>query len=119
MTSLSECSYCVGPSLQPMVTSSDLVIQIGNRVSQPIRCESEDLMSGGVLYLMLDITTPPLPVYLLLLDNQLGYWDPTAIKLALCLDPTLRAWVLGGSSQGLHCLVKVSPSCSTPINSPE
>ena len=29
-----------------MVIFSDLVIQIGTSVSQPIRCESDDLTSG-------------------------------------------------------------------------
>ena len=68
---------------------------------------------------MLDITTPPVPVCLLLLDNLLGYRSPTPVKPALCLDSTLRAWALGGSSQGLHCLVGVSLSCPAPINRPE
>ena len=85
-----------------MVIFSDLAIQIETSVSQPIRCESDDLMSGQVLYLMLNITA----------------WiqGPTTVKPAPCLDPTLRAWALCGSSQGLHCLVEVSPSCPTPIN---
>ena len=48
-----------------------------------------------------------------------GYRGPTTVKPALCLDPTLGAWALGGSSQGLHGLVEVSPSCPAPINSPE
>ena len=61
----------------------------------------------------------PLPVCLLLLDNLLGYRGPTTVKPALCLNPTLGAWALGGSSQGLHGLVEVSPSCTAPINSPE
>ena len=61
----------------------------------------------------------PLPVCLLLLDNLLGYRGPTTVKPAMCLDPTLGAWALGGSSQGLHCLVGVSPYCLAPINSPE
>ena len=97
-----------------MVIFSDLAIEIGTSVSQPIRCESDDLMYGWVLYLMLDITT-----CLLLLDNLHGYRGPTTVKLAHCLHPTLGAWALGGSSQGLHCLVEVSPTCPAPINSPE
>ena len=67
---------------------------------------------------MLDITTPPLPVCLLLLDNLLGYRGPTTVKPALCLDLTLRAWILGGSNKELYCLMDVSPSCPTPINIP-
>ena len=68
---------------------------------------------------MLDITTPPLPVSLLLLDNMLGYRGPTTVKLALCLHPTLWVWALGGSSQGLYGLVEVFPSYPAPINSPK
>ena len=108
-----------GPSLWPMVIFNDLVIQKGTSVSQSNRCKSNDLMSGWVLYLMLDITTPPLPVCLLLLDNLLGYRGPTTVKPALCLDPTLWVWALAGSSQEQYGLVEVSPSCSVPINSPE
>ena len=70
------------------------------------------VLNGGYYY------TPP-PVCLLLLDNLLGYRGLTTIKPALCLDPTLGAWALGGSSQGLHGLVEVSPSCPALINSPE
>ena len=110
--SISVCT-CVGPSPWPMVIFSDLVIQIGTSVSQPIRCESDDLMSGWVLYLMLDIITPPLPVCLLLLDNLLGYRGPTTVKPDLCLNPTLRPrpWVapardyiawLGWTVRGAH-----------------
>ena len=61
--------------------------------------------------------TPSL--YNLLLGNLLGYRGPTAVKPALCLDSTLGAWAPGDSSQGLHCLVKVSPSVPAPIHSPE
>ena len=68
---------------------------------------------------MLDITTPPLLVCLLLLDNLLRYRGPTTVKPALSLDSTLGVWALGGSSQGLHCLVEVSPSCPAHINSPK
>ena len=56
-TWVSVCTH-VGPSPQPMVIFSDLVIQIETSVSWPIRCGSDDLMSGWVLYLMLDITGP-------------------------------------------------------------
>ena len=59
----------------------------------------------------------PLPVCLLLLDNLLGYRGPTTVKPALCLDPMPKAWALGG--QELYCLVEVSPSSPSPINSPE
>ena len=55
---------------------------------------------------------------LLLLDNLLGYRGPTTVKPVLCLDPTLGTRV-GGSSQGLCCLVEVSPSCPAPINNSE
>ena len=57
-------------------------------------------------YLMLDITTPPHPVPVLLLANQLGYRGPTIVKLVLCLEPSLWAWALAGSGQGLYCLVE-------------
>ena len=88
----------MGPSPQPIVIFSDLVILTGTSVSQPIRYERDDLMSGRVLYLMLDITIPPLPASLLLLDNLLGYRGPTTVKPALCLDPTTWTWALGSSS---------------------
>ena len=52
-------------------------------MSQPIRSESNDLMSGCVPYLMLGITTPPPPVYK----------DPIIVKPVLCLElgPLARA----------------------------
>ena len=68
---------------------------------------------------MLDINTHPLPVCLLLLDNLLGYRGPTTVKPALCLDSIPGPGTLGGASQGLFCLVEVSPSCPAAINSPE
>ena len=46
MTGLSECLYSCGPKPATHGYFSDLVIQIGTSVSQPIRCESDDLMSG-------------------------------------------------------------------------
>ena len=55
-------------------------------MSQPIRGGSDDLMSGRVLYLMLDITTPPPPVLVLSLTNLLGYRGPAIVKPALCLE---------------------------------
>ena len=119
MTGLNESLCFMGPSPWPIVIFSDLAIQIGTSVSQPIRCKSDDLMSGWVLYLMLDITKPPLPVFLLLLDNLLGYRGPTTAKPALCLDPTLGAWGPGWLQPGTMLLGRGIPSCPTPINSPE
>ena len=119
VTDLIEWLYPHRPEPVPHGYFRDLVIQIGTSVSQPIRYESDDLMSGWVLYIVLDITTPPLPVSLLLLGNLLRYRGPTTVKLALCLDPTPWAWALGCSSQGLYGLVEVSPSCPSPINSAE
>ena len=102
----------------PWLFLETLQIQIGTSVSQPIRSESDDLMSGYVLYLMLDITTPPI-LY------ACCFW-------VICLDtgvqPQLNlpcVWILpmgpgalGGASQGLCCLMEVSPSCPATINSP-
>ena len=63
---------------------------------------------------MLDITTPiSLCVccfWIICLYTQLN--QP-------CVwNPTFGAWALCGSSQGVHCLVEVSPSCPAAINSP-
>ena len=49
-------------------------------MTQLIRSESNDLMSGCVSHLMQDITTSPQPVTLLLLYNLLGYMGPTIVK---------------------------------------
>ena len=78
-------------------------------MSQPIRSENDVLMSGCVPYLMQDITTPPEPVSLLFLYNQLGYIGPTIVKPVPFpgLDPWARVleqlWIgtilLGG---GVH-----------------
>ena len=68
---------------------------------------------------MLDITTPPHPVPVLLLANLLGYRGPTIVKPVLCLGPSPFAWVLGGSGQGLYCLVQVPPLLSSLYKSPE
>ena len=51
----------------------------------------------------------PYPVPVLLLANLLGYRGPTIAKDVLCLEPSLWAWALGGSGQGLYCLVEVPP----------
>ena len=64
-------------------------------MSQPIRSESDDLMSGCMLHLMQDITTPPQPVTLLLLHNQLGYMGPAIVKPVFCLELDPRARALG------------------------
>ena len=93
---MSVCTRA-GLSPCPMVILSDLAIQLGTSVNQPIRSESNDLMSEWVLYSILNIITPPLPVCLLLLGNLLGYWGPTTVKPALCLDSTPGAWDPGWS----------------------
>ena len=61
-----------------------------------------------------DITTPPQPVTLLFLHNQLGYMGPTIIKPVLCLelDPWARAL-------GQLCIETTlpgggAPSCPSP-----
>ena len=81
---------CMGPGPVPFPKSWLFVtIRIQNRtpcVSQPIRSESSDLMSGCVQYLMQGITTPPQPVSFLLSYNLLQYVGPTIVKPALCLD---------------------------------
>ena len=66
-------------------------------------------MSGGVPYLMLDITTPPPPVLMLVLTNLLGYRGPTIVKPVLCLESGPWAWALDDSRQELCCLVGVPP----------
>ena len=108
-----------GLGLHPMVIFSDLATQIETSVSQPIRSENDDLMSGWVLYLMLDITTLPLPVSLLLLHNLLGYRGPTTVKPALCLDSTPEAWGPGWSQPGTTLIGGGIPLMPSPINSPE
>ena len=70
-------------------------------------------------YLMLDITTPPHPVLVLLLVDLLGYRGPTIVKPVLCLEPSQWAWALGGSRQGLYCLVEVTLLLPSPYKSPE
>ena len=68
---------------------------------------------------MLDITTPPHPEPVLHSVNLLGYMDPTIVKHILCLEPSPWAWALGGSGQGLYCLVQVPPLLSSLYKSPE
>ena len=84
-------------------------------MSQPIRSESNDLMSGCVPYLMRDITTPLQPVTLIFLYNLLGYTGQTIVKPVLCLELDPRARALGCSEKRLYCLVEVPPSCPAPI----
>ena len=87
MTEQSECLYLCGP--EPCETPSLWLFEatkIQNRIqckSQPIRRESNDLLSGCVPYLMQDIATPPQPVTLLFLHNLLGYMGPTIVKPVL------------------------------------
>ena len=58
---------------------------------------------------MLDITTPPHPVLVLVLVNLLGYRGPTIVKPVLCLEPSQWVWALDGSRQGPYYLVEVPP----------
>ena len=88
-------------------------------MSQPISSESNDLMSGWVPYLMLDITTFPHPVVVLLLVNLLCYWGPTIVWPVLCLEPSQWAWALGGSRQGYIVWWRYPLSCPAPHKSPE
>ena len=55
-------------------------------MTESIRSESNDLMSGCVPYLMQDITTPLQPVTLLLLQRLLGYIGLTVVKPIPYLD---------------------------------
>ena len=41
--------------------------------------------------------------------NLLGYRGPTIVKRVLCPEPSPGAGALGGSGQGLCCLVEVPP----------
>ena len=76
-------------------------------------------MSGWVLYLMLDITTFPHSVLMLLLTNLLGYKGPIIVKPVLCLERNQWARALGGSRQELYCLVEVPPPLSSLYKNPE
>ena len=88
-------------------------------MSQPIRSESDDLMSGWVLHSMPDTTTPPLLYvccfWVIYLDTRVQ----PQLNLPCVWIPPLGPGALVGASQGLCCLVEVSPSCKAPINSPE
>ena len=50
-----------------------------------------------------------------LLTNLLGYGGPTIVKPALCVEPSLWVWILGGSGEVLYCLVEVPLSCLASI----
>ena len=76
-------------------------------------------MFRWVPYWMLDITTPPHPVLVLLLANLLGYRGPTIVKPVLCLETGQWAWALDGSRQELHCLVEVLPLLPSLYKNPE
>ena len=45
--------------------------------------------------------------------------SPTIVKLVLCLEPNAWTVALGGSGQGLYCLVEVHPLLSSLYKSPE
>ena len=67
---------------------------------------------------MLDITTPPLPVccfWVICLDTGVQ----PQLNLPCVWIPPPGPEALDGASQGLCCLVEVSPCCPSPINSPE
>ena len=83
-------------------------------MSQPIRSESDDLMS--LLNARYYYTNP---VLVLLLVKLLGYGGPTIVKHVLCLESSQYAWALGGSRQGLYCLVEVPPLLPDHFKSPE
>ena len=119
MTEWNECLHACGAKPCAPWLFGALEIQIESSVSQPIRSGSEDLMSGWVPYLMLNITTPPHPVIVLLLTNLLGYRGPTIVKSVPCLEPSPWVWYQGGSGQGLYCLVEVPPLLPSPYKSPE
>ena len=108
-----------GQSPVPTVILKPLKIQITPSRSQWIRSESNDLMSGWVPYLILDITTPPPPVVMLLFTNLLGYRGPTIVKPVLCLESGQWALALDDSRQELYCLVEVPPFCAASIKSSE
>ena len=58
MTEWNECLHLHRPEPHAPLLFDILEIQIESSMSQPIRSESDDLMSGWVPYLMLDINTP-------------------------------------------------------------
>ena len=119
VTVWNECLYLHSPKPHAPSHFNVLEIQIEPSMSQPIRSESDDLMSGWVLSLVLGITTPPPPVLMLLLANLLGYSGPTIVKPVLCLETGQWAWALDGSRQELHCLVEVPPLLPSLYKSPE
>ena len=87
-------------------------------MSQPIRSESDDLMSGWALYLMLDITTAPHCTYVAF--NQSAWIQgPTIAKPVPCLEPSQWTWALDGSRQDLYCLVELPALLLSPYKSPK
>ena len=69
MTEWNECLHPCRPEPCAPWLFGALEIQIESSMSQPMRSESDDLMSGCVPYLMLHITIPPHPVLVLLLAD--------------------------------------------------
>ena len=53
------------------------------------------------------------------LPNLLGYRGPTIVKPVLWPGPNPGAGALGGSGQGLYCLVEVPPLLASLYKSPE
>ena len=88
-------------------------------MSQPIRSESDDLVSGSVCYLTLNITTLPHPLLVLILGNLLGYRGPTIVKPVLCLEPSQWVWAMSDSREGLYCLVDVPSLLPSSYKSPD
>ena len=105
---VSACT-CKHLSPAPQNRLASLKVQIVPSMSQPIRYGSDDLMSGWAPYLMLDITTLPPLVLMLLLTNLLRYRGPTIVKPVFYLESGPWAWALDDSRQELCCLVEVPP----------
>ena len=117
MTEWNECLHPWGPEPCAPWLFGTLEIQIESSMSQPIRSESDDLMSGCVPYLVLGINIPVHPVLVLLLINLLGYKGPTIVKPVLCLELGPWARALGWLQTVTTLSGGGAPSCSASIKS--
>ena len=113
---MSVCT-CIGLSPAPKVNLVSLKVQIESSISQPIRSESNDVMSGWVPYWMLDITTPPHPVLVLLLANLLGYRGPTIVKCSLSRAKHMGLGP-GEALEGTTASGGGAPSLAKPLKKP-
>ena len=105
MTELNEC-FCTRGSrphalLSPWLSVTSKFKDSVLCVSQPIRDESDDIMSGWVQYLMQAIITPPQSVCLLSLHNLLWNMGSITVKAVPCLIWTNRQGPVAFSTIGL------------------